>query len=380
MNNIQIKKLILPVLFIAMITVISAMSFYGQKQVYSENEKRRLAEFPELSWESIKSGEFQSGLENYISDHLFGRDFFVGVDAYVNLALGKNSLNDIYKADDGYLVNSPGNQTSEKNLKNFEKNIKVMETFSIFNGIKATAIIIPSSGYIMQDKLPAFHMDYNDKKLLEKASKSAPSVKFIDAQSSLTKAYKAGKQVYYKTDHHITSEGSYAIYDEYCKVSGFDCPTKEQYKITKYDDFYGSTYSGSGYWLNDADTMEVWDLGEDVTVTLDYDDIHNTMFFDKHLKSKDKYPLYLDGNHGVVRIDNPNATGGTLLVVRDSFAQNFVPFLTHNYKTIHMVDMRYFRNSLDSVLGGVKPDEVLYIYGIDTLLDDGESLPWLLMN
>ena len=68
------------------------------------------------------SGKFQTELETYMSDHLAGRDFFVGLNAYVDRLLGKNALGSIYHARGGYLVNAPEKAPLagfEKNMKNF---------------------------------------------------------------------------------------------------------------------------------------------------------------------------------------------------------------------------------------------------------------------
>ena len=371
--KINIKKLIFPLLFILSLCVVSAVTFLSTNN-YSENEKRFLEPFPEFSWKNILNGDFQDKLETYMSDHIMGRDFFVGVEAYYSNIMGKNSLQDIYKAKDGYLVNAPKDLPEKGETDHFEKNLVNMETFTLTNAIDSTLMIVPSAGYVMEDKLPSFHKKYNDDKLIVKAAKETPSVKFLDLRQTLFDAYKSGKDIYYHTDHHLTSCGSYEIYKAYCEFNGLSYPSEEDYTVTTHGGFYGTTYSGSGYWLTDPDELEVWDLGEEVTVTLEEDgEVSDTMFFEKHLDQKDKYPIYLDGNHSYVKIENPKAKGGTLLVIRDSYGQNFVPFLSHNYKKIYMLDMRYYRKSLAEMLGGEKIDEILYLYGIDTLITDSST-------
>ena len=372
----KISRMILPVLFIGFLTVVAAITLFDDSNVYSENEKRYLTPFPEFTWENIKSGNFAEELETYMSDHLWGRDFYVGVDAYYSKTMGKNALRDIYSTDDGYLINAPKEQDKSDPVNHYEKNLSNFESFTVFNGIKSTLIIVPSSGYIMEDKLPDFHKEYNDGELIVKASEATPSVRFLDAREPLMEAYAKGKQVYYKTDHHLTSQGSYELYKAYCKLNGMEYPEVGEYTITTHGDFYGTTYSGSGYWLTKPDNLEIWDLGESVTVTVvegDESEVCNSMFFKEHLGQMDKYPVYLDGNHSYVKIENPNAKGGKLLVIRDSFGQNFVPFLAHNYKEIYMLDMRYYRNPISLITENAKIDEVLYIYGIDTLLTDSSS-------
>lgn len=369
------RKFVLPILFSAAIIVTAVVTFVAPKKDYSENEKRMLAKFPQFSWENISSGAFQDEFETYLSDHLAGRDFFVGINSYFDMLMGKNSLGSIYNGKDGYLINAP----KINSIDSFERNMKNIEQFSNMADVDATLMIIPSAGYIMPDKLPAFHDEYRDGELFKKASELTPSVGFFDTRSYLSEAYRSGTQVYYKTDHHITSEGSYTIYRQYCNLMDMDCPEKDEYTVEKHGGFRGTTYSGSGYFLNSADELEIWDLGLNINVTLEEKDSKKSqkLFFREHLDKLDMYPVYLDGNHSYVHIENPNARGGNLLVIRDSYAQNLAPFLAYNYKNIYMLDMRYYRNSMMSFLENKDIDKILYVYGIDTLITD-ESTSWLL--
>lgn len=375
MNNIRIRKWILPILFMGTITVLSLVTFFGTHKTYSENEKRMLAEFPKFSLEAVMSGSYQKQLETYISDHISGRDFFVGVDTYFSHLMGRNALGDIYRSDGDYLINAPKNDSNGhfvKNMNNFEK-------FADKIGVPCSMIIVPSAGYIMEDRLPAFHGQYNDDKLFEKASDLTPSVKFFDARVPLIEAYNEGKQVYYRTDHHLTSSGTYELYKAYCDFAEINYPIESTYTKEIHGGFYGTTYSSSGYWMTEADNIELWDSGEKVCVTHDEDTKTkwDTVFFKTHLTKKDKYPVFLDGNHSYVKIENPGVKKGNLLIIRDSYAQCFAPFISHNYRNIYMLDMRYYRNSVLGLFEEKEIDEVLFLYGIDTLLTDS-STSWLM--
>ncbi len=368
----KIKKYLLPVLFMGAITLLAAFTFFGPYKTYSENEKRVLNEFPVLSVDTVLSGEFQDSLEAYISDHIKGRDFFVGVNAYFDKLIGKNALNDIYSADGGYLINAPKDISEAsfvKNMENFEK-------FSAQSGIDSTLMIIPTAGYIMEDRLPTFHKPYRDEELFVLASSLTESIRFLDTRGYLFDRYSEGEEVYYHTDHHLTSEGSYTLYKEYCSLLGMSTPDREDYTVKKAEGFRGTTYSGSGYFMEEPDTLEIWDLGLDTEVTFEDGKRSDTMFFEEHLEKLDMYPVYLDGNHSYVRIHNPDAKGGNLLMIRDSYGQNMAPFMAYNYKNIYMLDMRYYRGSMQKFLEENQIDEILYLYGIDTLLTD-ESTTWL---
>ncbi len=356
------------------ITIMGLITLFSQGKTYSENEKRILSQFPKCTFETIKTGEFQDGLEKYLADHITGRDFFVGLSAYFEKLMGKNALGDIYSAEDGYLINAPKDASDSSFVKNMENLYK----FTNKTSLKSTLMIVPSAGYIMEDKLPALHKTYGDDRLFKLSSSLTENIKFLDTREALYNAYKEGTGVYYRTDHHLTSEGSYALYKEYCNLMGFGYPLKEEYSVEKKDGFLGTTYSGSGYFLTKPDTLEMWDLGLKVSVSFDDGKKSDTMFFKEHLNKMDMYPVYLDGNHSYVKIENPDAKHGNLLIVRDSYAQNMAPFLAYNYKEIHMLDMRYYRGSMDKFLEENDIDEVLYLFGIDTLITD-ESTSWLLI-
>lgn len=105
--------------------------------------------------------------------------------------------------------------------------------------------------------------------------------------------------------------------------------------------------------------------------------MHNSLFFYDHLQNKDQYPVYLDGNHGLVTITNPEAPEGKLLIVKDSFAHSAVTLLCQHYREIYMVDLRYYSDSASASVAELVNtnglQEVLFLYGIDSLATDSSS-------
>ena len=104
--------------------------------------------------------------------------------------------------------------------------------------------------------------------------------------------------------------------------------------------------------------------------------VSHSLFFPSHLEEMDKYPVFLDGNHSLVTIQNPNAEGGNLLVIRDSYAHCFSTFLASDYQNIYLVDLRYYRDNLSQFVAEHPVDRVLYLYGVDNLVSDTNSA-WL---
>lgn len=345
------------------------------KAAYSETEKRKLQEFPQFSAESVADGSFTESLEDYISDRFPARNVFMGISAYSNLAGGRNCAQDIYHCSDGYLINAPKAVDGEV----FRKNISRFETFAAENDIPASLVIIPSAGYMMEDVLPLGHGKYRDNEYFEEAEKLTDKLELTDVRSALAEGLEKDA-VYYHTDHHLTAWGSYNVYRAISESKNLSPSKPEDYNITRCDGFYGTTWSGSGYWLTKGDSLEIWDRGLKTKVTASdagaEDVVSDSMFFPENLEGLDKYPVYLDGNHSVVKIENPAASGGHLLMVRDSYAHCIAPFLAENYSEIYLIDLRYFRNSVSDFIKTNNIDEIMVLYGMDNLLTDTNSA-WL---
>lgn len=372
------KKLyhFLPALvFLVFLAAMALLLLFSPVREYSENEKRYLAGRPEVSAENILSGEAQKELEKFTADQIPGRDFFVGVNAYWNLATGRNAAQDIYYCDEGYLINAP-KQVDEKI---FTDNLTRFDQFAEKLGVPADLVMVPTTGYLMEEVLPAFHKEYQDDALYDLASTLLENIRLVDVRDAL-KQGKDGGQICYRTDHHLTSYGNYLLYEAYQKANNGTYLSRDAYEVTSYDGFYGTDWSGSGYWLVDPDTVEVWDAGLAPTVTLidggAEPKVSNDLFYLSHLENLDKYPIFLDGNHAMVTIHNPDAQGGNLLVIRDSYAHCLSTFLAADYQNIYLVDLRYYRQSVSEFVAEHPVDRVLYLYGMDNLITDTNSA-WL---
>ena len=80
------------------------------------------------------------------------------------------------------------------------------------------------------------------------------------------------------------------------------------------------------------------------------------------MQTHDKYAFFLDGNHGLLRIYARNGSGRRLLLVKDSYANCLIPFLTHHFAEIHVVDLRFFSGKLSDYAIENGLNEILFIY------------------
>ena len=159
---------------------------------------------------------------------------------------------------------------------------------------------------------------------------------------------------------------------------GRDYTPQDAFAVTTHGGFYGSTYSRSGLWLTESENVELWDSGKNFTVTnTETNEPHNGLFYEERLEELDKYTVYLDGNHTLVRIQNPEAKGkGKLLVIRDSYANCLGTFLAESYEEVVLVDLRYYKNPVSELLATEDFADVLVSYSIGNFMTDANVI-WL---
>ena len=94
-------------------------------------------------------------------------------------------------------------------------------------------------------------------------------------------------------------------------------------------------------------------------------------FYDtEKLETRDKYALFFGGNHAQIKISTPTETDNTLLVLKDSYANSFIPFLAQHYRKIIMIDPRYYFGDLEQLMQVENVQEILYLYNANTFFTD----------
>ena len=75
-------------------------------------------------------------------------------------------------------------------------------------------------------------------------------------------------------------------------------------------------------------------------------------------------------------ITNPQAPDRTLLLFKDSYANAVLPFMADEYREIHVIDLRYFRSSLQEYVQRKQPDQIMFLYNADFFCTDNNFV-WL---
>ena len=376
-------RIIIIIVFIGFFVLISGASLIIKDREFSPNENRYLAETPELSWDNILSGKFQDGLEDYLRDQVCFRDGWITVKTGIQKACGDTDIGGAYVGKDGYDFEKITPEDVDE--KQVDRNIKAVEDYFMMasetiDKQKLSFLLVPTSGFVMQEKLPKNARLFDQAKYIDQVQKSMKDYNFVDVRDTLMDHN--DEYIYYKTDHHWTSAGACLAYDVWSERTGGEVETEDGLvKNVVSDKFRGSLYSK----ILDADSAydEIWTYGlqkddafgsKDCTVTIDEKQQLDSIYDDEMLQKKDKYAYFLSGNYGQVHIQNQKAAskakGKNILIIKDSFANSFVPFVTQDYENIYMVDLRYYNGDMKSYLQEHNITDVLVLYNISNFISD----------
>jgi hypothetical protein len=59
-----------------------------------------------------------------------------------------------------------------------------------------------------------------------------------------------------------------------------------------------------------------------------------------------------------------------MLIIKDSYANSFIPFLVPHFKEIRVIDLRYYRGEIKKLTEDNGITDVLFLYNIKTFFED----------
>lgn len=385
-NSLKKKGVVISIvmiwLFCLIIFGMSGLHILTDDKSFSESENRVLAAFPKLTVATIADGSFMKDFETYLTDQFPFRDAVISAKTLADRVLGKNEENGIYIGKNGYLFDSQTPYSKDR-VKTIAKAVK---RFSDKHSDLETAFILaPNSGYVYSEFLPKYLELPGQNKQLKSIRKQIESDNiFWPSTASLLKKNAEKTQLYYKTDHHWTTRGAYLIFKEICLQWGFETSKND---IDKKFDFFevSSTFEGtlastSGV-HGTTDKIEICvpknSEGTYVAYFESSGEKTASLFFADKLKNKNQYEVFLGGNYDKVIISTVSPANKSLLLIKDSYANCMIPMLTPYFSKIVVIDPRYLTDSLDSIIKENEFTHMLYLYNLNTLLEDNSLVPCL---
>ncbi|MBW9157890.1 DHHW family protein [Clostridium tagluense] len=371
-NRIYIKSLTL--IFLLFIFSVMILNIIVPSKDFSEEENRKLKNKPKFSVNNLLHNKFTSKYEKYISDQFILRNFWINVKSRTEILTGKKENNDVYLGDNNYLI-AKFKKPSKEDLA---EKLKAINTFSHDNKeLSKYIMLVPNKVEVLKDKLPAFAPVENQLQYINKFySGLDKDIKSINVFDTLNK--NKDKYIYYKTDHHWTTDGAYYAYLEFCKSSGITPKDISDYDINEVNNkFYGTLYSRAGVKNVDSDIINVYlpKTHEDILVNyIDEKKKSTSLFNSSSLNTKDKYSVFLGGNHPIIKTSTMNLNNKNLLVIKDSYANCFIPFLTSHFSEIIVVDLRYYSDDVNTLIKDYNITDVLMLYNTNTFFEDESIL------
>lgn len=351
------------------ILIFTVADLFNKDRVYSEMEMRLLAERPDFSRENMLFGEFTGEYEDYITDQFPGRDKLVGIKTRVDILSGKKEIGGAYIGKDDYLIEQhlPEDYTTELEDEKLAMLDKLVEKWN------AKVMLVPTADNIISDKMPAYADYYDEKTFLEKVKEHVGEKNYIDVYSVLKEH--SDEDIYYRTDHHWTTLGAYYGYQAWTLgTNSFRFPYDPDNVTTVSENFQGTLYSKVPV-VSAKDEIKIFPATNfrEVSVTYDFDKTASSLYEDSYLDGKNQYGYFLDDNHAFVKIETDYHNGKTLFIIKDSYANSFIPLLQPHYETIYIVDLRYYNGLLFNLMDDCEPRggmDVLVLYNCVHFLED----------
>lgn len=363
----------LPILFLTIVFGFSILSFVIPDKAKSAEENRVLAQTPSLSYQTYFEGRFQTKLEQYFNDQFPFRNSLIKWKTASDLTLDIIESNGVIKSKDGYLIERIKNP-SEKDIRH---DIKSLDNFKRSNpNCNFYFLLAPNAGNIMSEKLPrTVHMS-NQNKYMTSFFNDLKKIGItpIDSRKTLEKNIDK-QQLYYRTDHHWTTGAAYLAYKEAHKEMGLDSDIKYK-KLSIHRNFRGTLASKSGFTNARNDELQIYwpkknqNYHDSIYNFVDVKKTTNTFYAFDNLKKKDAYTIFGGWNHPFYTISTPTQSTRKLLLVKDSYANCMIPFLTQDFRKIVVVDPRYYFGDINKIMAEEGITDVLFLYNGLTFASD----------
>ena len=375
-------------LFCAFIGVFLVANAVSPDRTFSEVENRNLEQLPAVDFGTPEklfrdgnffNGQFMRDFETYTTDQFIGRDAWVDLKARTERALGKKENNNVYFADNDTLItrfDQPAADRVTENLNYVNKFVENVDIPVVFS-------LIPTQACIWADRLPEGAPNASQTDLMAQAQGAVTGATWADVYTPLMEH--KDEDIFYRTDHHWTSLGAYYGYTGLAGALGYDpVPLTDYTPTVRSTEFYGTVFSSSGVRWVKPDTITTYVPDDGITVVSHtYDNSGNpleeqrALYVESFLSVKDKYSMFLGGNQSLGVVTNTNNPDGPkLLIIRDSYADSLVPFLTAHYSEIHLIDPRYYHLSVKDYVEQNGIDQALVLYSVPNFVTDGNMF-WI---
>ena len=218
--------------------------------------------------------------------------------------------------------------------------------------VRTISLVTPNSGEFYSPE-SSHTGSHSQKDMIDRCYNAMnDNIVTVDAYSALRDH--ANEYIYFRTDHHWTALGAYYAYTQYCKTTGFDPVPLDQFQTGTYENFLGSMYT---YTQKYPQSQALKDNPDTLTYYLPIVETHAKYYSDATLSDgiaisvvytklaenvSNKYLCFIGGDTPVCVVETAVEDGPVCMVLKESYGNAFVPFLTSHYSKIIVIDPRQF--------------------------------------
>lgn len=357
--------------FVTILVVIMVLNLLVPNKEVSADENRRLAGRPRFLADSLLSGEYMEKYEKYLSDQFAGREVLRNGRVALDRLGGSREENGVLIGKNGQLMEKllvPDQEVLGNNLDAIvdfaEKNQKM----------PVYMMLVPDAANVLSKDLPLLYTAADQKRMIAQVKRELDDhVTWIDVESVLNKH--TDDSIYYKTDKHWTSTGAYYVFQAAAETMGISKGVSGKFATYPISTtFNGDLAAKSGCEKQVKEVIEIYiPLEGDTDVIVNYVDEQrkSTSLYDSSkLEGSSQYEVFLGGDSSVIDIKTVSESTRRLLVVKDSFANSFLPFLTPYFREIVVVDPQYYGGTIDEIMDTYRITDTLILYSGNTFFQD----------
>lgn len=352
--NGKTKNKIIAIGFAVILFTVFIANILKKDEAISTSERRKLAQFPTITFEKVVDGKSSEEFDKYTVDQFIFRDSFRSVKSFwSNYIFRQKDNNGLFLKDGGiYKIEYPLNEEYVQRSANKIKN--VYEKY-LNDQMNIYFSVIPDKNYYLE----ADYLKIDVKNVATIMKSALPNMKYIDITGSLN------LDDYYKTDLHWKQENIGKVVRTLENEMNLKNTSNVSYKTEELGNFYGTYYSQLGRNVAPDKISILTNSTINNATTYNEETKKTGKVYDeeKWKKSSDKYDVYLSGATSLITVENPNGPKGKeLLLFRDSFGSSIAPLLLENYEKITLIDLRYISSTILDKFIDFENQDVLFLY------------------
>ena len=418
------------------VTVLLIFAFIGllffARPSFSDREQRKLTSFPAFSLSSFFDGSFFKGVDTWYADTFPGRDVLIGVNQTMEQCYGfrtERLIGSGLNADD--IPDPVSSEDASENLDEILDNLHSRESQESSEGgsdgtdaqierinnlyllgnaayeiygfhqenASTYAALIAKAAQLLDGQASVYDLIIPLAYSVNLSSEQQANIGASDCDKAISYMYSrmgsgvhtvsvfntllehSDEYIFFRTDHHWTSLGAYYSYREFCREAGISPMNLSDYKKTRtFDNFLGTLYNEAGQpaaLAKTPDTVIAYEPNATNDMTTTFSDGTTNSWYGviNNVSASNKYLTFIAGDNPLSVIHNPEKSdGSSILVVKESFGNAFVPFLVDSFEYVYVIDYRhYFKACTDALPAFVEKNHVQTVLFINTISATGSS-------